>query len=67
MKEKMKEFLAWFGPLVGNFIAWWFITLLPVHPMITFVLVFASGSLMLYGMWYFTRAVDKDKAAQSKS
>ena len=35
--------------------------------MIVFVLATASGILMLYGMWYFTRAVDKDKADQSKS
>ena len=67
MEVKMKGFLAWFGPLVGNFIAWTLITLLPVHPMILFVLAIASGLLMLYGMWYFTRAVDNGEAAQSKS
>ena len=63
----MKGFLAVSGPLAGNFIAWWLITLLPVNEMIILVLVIVSGSLMLYGMWYFKSAVDKDKAAQSKS
>jgi len=62
----MKRFLGVVGPIAVNFIAWWFITLLPVHEMIMLVLVIASASLMLYSMWYFTRAVDKDEAAQSK-
>ena len=35
--------------------------------MIIFVLAIASGILMLCGITYFTRAVDKGKAAQSKS
>ena len=67
MEEKMKVFLAVAGPVAGNFIAWTLITLLPVHPMILFVLATASGILMLCGIVYFTRAVDKGKAAQSKS
>jgi hypothetical protein len=67
MEEKMKVFLAVAGPLAGNFIAWTFITLLPVHPMIIFVLAIASSILMICGIIYFTRAVDKGKAAQSKS
>ena len=67
MEEKMKGFLAVVGPVAGNFIAWSLITLLPVHPIIIFVLAIASGILMLCGITYFTRAVDKGKAAQSKS
>ena len=63
----MKRFFGVVGPIAGNFIAWWLITLLPVHEMTILVLVIASACLMLYGMWYFTRAVDKEKAAQSKS
>jgi hypothetical protein len=55
----MKQFFAVVGPLAGNFIAWAVITLLPVHPMITFLLAIASGVLMLYGIVYFTRLVDK--------
>ena len=67
MEEKMKVFLAVAGPFAGNFIAWTLITLLPVHPMIIFLLAIASGILMICGIIYFTRAVDKGKAAQSKS
>jgi hypothetical protein len=67
MEEKMKGFLAVVGPVAGNFIAWSLITFLPVHPMIIFFLAIASGILMLCGITYFTRAVDKVKAAQSKS
>ena len=63
----MKGFLAVVGPVAGNFIAWTLITLLPVHQFIILVLAIASGILMICGIIYFTRAVDKDKAAQSKS
>jgi hypothetical protein len=57
----MKQFLAVVGPVAGNFIAWAVITLLPVHPMIIFSLAIASGVLMLYGIVYFTRLVDKSQ------
>jgi len=63
----MKVFFAVAGPVAGNFIAWTLITLLPVHPMILFGLAIASGILMICGISYFTRAVDKGKVAQSKS
>jgi hypothetical protein len=63
----MKVFLAVAGPVAANFIAWTLITLLPVHPMILFVLAIVSGILMISGIVYLTRAVDKGKAAQSKS
>jgi len=63
----MKQFLAVAGPVAGNFTAWTLITLLPVHPMILFVLAIASGILMICGIVYFTRAVDKGKEAQSIS
>ena len=55
------------GPVAGNFIAWTLITLLPVHQGIILALAIASGILMICGIIYFTRAVDKDNAAQSKS
>jgi len=67
MEEKMKAFLAVAGPVAGNFIAWTVITLLPVHQGIILALAIASGILMICGIIYFTRAVDKGKAAQSKS
>jgi hypothetical protein len=57
----MRQFLAVAGPVAGNFIAWYLITLLPVHPMITFALAIASGVLMLYGIVYFRNIADKDQ------
>ena len=57
----MRQFFAVAGPVAGNFIAWSLITLLPVHPMIIFTLVIASGVLMLYGIVYFGKIVDKDQ------
>jgi hypothetical protein len=43
------------------------ITLLPVHPMIIFALVITSGVLMLYGIVYLGKVVDKNQSAQGKS
>ena len=57
----MKEFFAVAGPVAGNFIAWSLITLLPVHPMIIFALVIASGVLMLYCIVHFRGTADKDQ------
>jgi hypothetical protein len=56
----MRQILAVAGPVAGNFIAWSLITLLPVHPMIIFILVIASGVLMLYGIVYFGKTAGKD-------
>lgn len=55
----MRPFFAVAGPVAGNFIAWHLITFLPVHPLIIFALVITSGVLMLYGIVYFRRIVDK--------
>ena len=63
----MKRFLAGVGPMAGNFIAWWLLARLPMNDMMRFVLVIASTGLILHGMMYLNRPVDKDKAAQSKS
>jgi hypothetical protein len=57
----MKQFLAVAVPVAGNFIAWHLISFLPVHPMIIFILVIASGVLMLYGIVYFGKTADKDQ------
>jgi hypothetical protein len=59
--KPMRQFLAVAGPVAGNFIAWHLISFLPVHPMITFVLVIASGILMLYGIVYFRKIADKNQ------
>ena len=61
----MKQFLSVAGPVAGNFIAWHLISLLPVHPMITFALVIASGVLMLYGIVYLRNIADGDKDRQA--
>jgi hypothetical protein len=55
----MRQSLAFWGPIAGNFIAWYWITFLPVHPMIIMVLAVASGVLMLYGFVYFEKMADK--------
>lgn len=57
----MKQFLAVVGPIAGNFIAWSLITILPMHPLVNFFLVIASGVLMLCGIVYFRRWVDKEQ------
>jgi len=57
----MRQILAVAGPVAGNFIAWSLITFLPVHPIIIFTLVIASGVLMLCGIVYFRKIADKDQ------
>jgi hypothetical protein len=66
-KGKMKQFLAVVLPFAGNFVAWSLITFLPVHSIIIFALAIASGVLMLYGIVYLTRLVDKNQSAKGKS
>ena len=44
----MRHFLSVTGAVVVNFILWSLITILPVHSMIIFGLVIATGCLMLY-------------------
>jgi hypothetical protein len=63
----MRKFLAVVGPLVGNFVAWTLISMLPVHPIVIFGLVIMSGVLMIYAMVYFGKKMDKESSTQSKS
>jgi len=63
----MKQVLAVAGPIVGNFVAWTLITMLPVHPMIIFVLVIMSGVLMIWALVHFGNTMDKDPSIQSQS
>jgi len=63
----MKQVLAVAGPIVGNFVAWTLITMLPVHPMIIFVLVIMSGVLMIWALAHFRKIMDKDPSTQSQS
>ena len=62
MGVKMNQFLAVVVPFIGNFIAWSLITFLPVHPIIIFALAIAFGVLMLCGIVYLTRRVDKNQS-----
>jgi len=60
----MKQFLSIVGPLVANFIAWSFITWLPVHSTVIFALVIISGVLMMYAMIRLREKVDKGSSTQ---
>ncbi len=60
----MQHFLSVVGAVVGNFILWSLITLLPVHSMIIFVLAIASGCLMLYIIVRFGKAADHNPSAK---
>jgi hypothetical protein len=51
----MKQFLSVVGPVVGNFIAWALISLLPVHFMYTFALVLLTGLLMVYALIHLNK------------
>lgn len=63
----MRQVLAVGGPIVGNFVAWTLIGMLPVHPIVIFALVIMSGVLMICAMVYFGKTKDKDPSAQSQS
>jgi sterol desaturase/sphingolipid hydroxylase (fatty acid hydroxylase superfamily) len=63
----MKQVLAVGGPIVGNFVAWTLISMLPVHPIIIFALVIMSGVLMIWAMTHFQKTMDKDPSTQSQS
>ncbi len=60
----MRHFLSVVGAVVGNFILWALITLLPVHSMIIFVLAIASGCLMLYAIVRFGKGADHNPSAK---
>ena len=63
----MRQMLGVVGPIVGNFLAWALITMLPVHSVVIFALAIMSGVLMLYAMVYFGKTKDKDPSTQSQS
>ena len=63
----MKQVLAVAGPIVGNFVAWTLISMLPVHPIVIFALVIMSGVLMICAMAHFGKTMDKDPSTQSQS
>jgi hypothetical protein len=67
MEKKMRQMLAVVGPIVGNFVAWTLINMLPVHSLVIFALAVMSGVLMLYGMVHFRKTMGKGPSTQSQS
>jgi hypothetical protein len=43
----MRHFLLVTGTIVGNFIVWALITMLPIHPFIMFCLAVGGGCVMI--------------------
>ena len=66
-EKKMKQVLAVAGPIVGNFVAWTLISMLPVHPIVIFALVIMSGVLMICAMVYFGKKAAEGPSTQSQS
>lgn len=62
----MKQALAVIGPFAANFVVWSLITLLPLHDILIFALAIGTSVLMLYGIVYFTRLVDKNPSANNE-
>ena len=60
----MRHFLLMTVILVGNFILWSLITVLPVHPMIMFCLAIGVGCLMIYLMVRIGKAADNQPPAK---
>ena len=63
----MRQVLAVAGPIIGNFVAWTLISMLPVHPTVIFALVILSGVLMICALVHFGKTMDKDPSTQSQS
>jgi hypothetical protein len=63
----MRHFLVVTGCLLANFALWALFTKMPVHVMIIFSLVVASGCLMLWGIVHFGKAKDDHSSTQNKS
>jgi hypothetical protein len=64
----MRQFLLVTGAVIGNFLLWALFTKLPVHVMIIFALVCASGCLMLWVIVHFGRTTaDSSSTSNNKS
>jgi len=63
----MRHFLTVTGFVLGNFALWALFTKLPVHVMIIFCLVVASGCSMLWGIVHFGTKKDDHSSIESKS
>jgi hypothetical protein len=51
----MRQILSVGIPVIGNFVLWALITILPVHSLIQFALVILVGILMIYFLSRFAR------------
>jgi hypothetical protein len=61
-KDKMmRQFLAVAGPIFATFVLWSVITVIPMYAILMFVLVVASGVLMLSSIVYFRKIADKGR------
>jgi hypothetical protein len=51
----MRQILSVGIPVIGNFVLWSLITIMPVHSVIIFALVILVGILMIYSLSHFAR------------
>ncbi len=51
----MRQILSVGIPVIGNFVLWALITIMPVHSLIIFALVILVGILMIYSLSHFAR------------
>jgi hypothetical protein len=58
----MRHFLTVVGAVLGNFVLWALVTVLPVHVIIIFGLVVAIGCLMLYVIVRSGQASDNESS-----
>ncbi len=63
----MERFLRVVCPVVGNFIIWALITLLPVHFMYTFALLLITGVLMVYALVRLNKQSVESKSTNEKA
>jgi len=63
----MRHFLVVTGCVLANFALWALFTKLPVHVMIIFGLVVATGCAMLWGIVFLGKTKDGHSSTQNKS
>jgi len=63
----MRHFLLVTGTVMGNFLLWALFTVLPVHVMIIFILVCATGCLMLWIIVHFGKTENNHSSASNTS
>jgi hypothetical protein len=63
----MRHFLVVTGCVLANFALWALFTKLPVHVMIIFCLVVATGCLMLWGIVFLGKTKDDHSSTKNQS